>query len=444
MIDGTAPKRNLIRRPVALWASALSAMGLAVVAAWLFGLLVWHGAKAGAKANRAERIAIALVGGAVPDKARARAQRTARGPDFAPGFWRNPAGNFTDPGYALVAAARNSIDLLRLSDGTVMHHYQPDRQKIDEQFGRVRAALDPTIEGAAMPMHAMLMPDGGLMFMDHGALVRIDACGQPAWVRGGYHHAIEPDGEGNFWAPALLVPAARPGAGPDYRDELITRVTADGRRLSQERVSDILDRNGFGALIYGRPYDDDPVHLNDIQPVPGDGPYWKKGDVFLSLRKLSMVLLYRPSTGKIVWQAIGPWQGQHDISILDDHRVMLFDNHVTFGPDDITVGEGGNRVMVYDFATGKAEPVFGPATAYLGARTIQGGRALPLPGGDVMIENTNDGVVGRFDPAGQVRWRYVAANDAGRRLRLGWTRYLDPVTFGNAVAAASAARCPAG
>ena len=56
------------------------------------------------------------------------------------------------------------------------------------------------------------------------------------------------------------------------------------------------------------------------------GPDWKKGDLFLSLRNVSAVLLYRPSTDQIVWMKRGPWIGQHDVDILDDHRIGIYDN----------------------------------------------------------------------------------------------------------------------
>ena len=36
----------------------------------------------------------------------------------------------------------------------------------------------------------------------------------------------------------------------------------------------------------------DPIHLNDIQPVEKSGPYWKMGDLFLSLRSQNMIILY--------------------------------------------------------------------------------------------------------------------------------------------------------
>jgi hypothetical protein len=75
-------------------------------------------------------------------------------------------------------------------------------------------------------------------------------------------------------------------------------------------------------------YNDDPTHLNDIQPVLADGPYWKKGDLFVSLRNISSIMLYRPSTDQIVWMKRGPWLSQHDVDILDDHRISVYDNNV--------------------------------------------------------------------------------------------------------------------
>ena len=71
----------------------------------------------------------------------------------------------------------------------------------------------------------------------------------------------------------------------------------------------------------------DPLHLNDIQPVMTDGPYWKRGDVFFSIRYKSMIILYRPSTNKIIWKGVGHSAGQHDVDILDDHRISIFNNN---------------------------------------------------------------------------------------------------------------------
>ena len=41
-----------------------------------------------------------------------------------------------------------------------------------------------------------------------------------------------------------------------------------------------------------------------------------------------MVILYRPSTNQIIWKGTGPFFDQHDVNILDDHRISVFNNNV--------------------------------------------------------------------------------------------------------------------
>ena len=57
----------------------------------------------------------------------------------------------------------------------------------------------------------------------------------------------------------------------------------------------------------------DPIHLNDVQPVNFSSEYWEKE--ILSLRHLSMLVLYRPSTNKVIWYKQGNWRYQHDIDV---------------------------------------------------------------------------------------------------------------------------------
>ena len=71
---------------------------------------------------------------------------------------------------------------------------------------------------------------------------------------------------------------------------------------------------------------DNPIHLNDIQPVNEDSNFWIKGDVFLSLRNQSMILLYRHSTNKIIWKGVGHTYYQHDVDILNQIMYEAFRN----------------------------------------------------------------------------------------------------------------------
>jgi hypothetical protein len=159
------------------------------------------------------------------------------------------------------------------------------------------------------------------------------------------------------------------------------------------------------------------------------GPYWQRGDLFISLRNLSMLALYRPSTGKIIWRQSHPWTFQHDISILDDHRIAVFDNHWRL---DGSV-DGRNRIAVYDFATRQVSFPYAAGMNRFAIRTSAQGRATPMPNGDMVVEETERGRLLRMAPDGTLRWMYIAAAPNLRRLQLRWSRYLDPVSDGPAI-----------
>ena len=71
--------------------------------------------------------------------------------------------------------------------------------------------------------------------------------------------------------------------------------------MYNKSVTEILFEHNLENMIIGKlnTFSNDPIHLNDIEPVFKDGPFWKKGDVFLSLRHQSIIILFRPNTNKM-------------------------------------------------------------------------------------------------------------------------------------------------
>lgn len=446
-------ERFLARR-VPMWAVILLAI-LGCVVTIAFGALVLDaGTSDAGKTGRAGAAALDLA--AVPETL----GRLIKGDrvtvyykgdyDRQPrGFWRNPRQPFVDPGYVLftdfdLAAGRPIIRMLRLRDGRIVHDYRPEIDRINARSTFQSALIDLQRDRNVrhnLMMHPLLMPDGGLVIHDSSPLARVDACGHVEWaIDGIFHHSVEQAPDGTLWAVYRYPKSPLPNVAAAFDDEALAHVSADGKPLGLTRIADILDRNGFGYLWRGRPYVDDPFHLNDVQPVPGDGPYWKKGDLLLSLRNMSLILLYRPSTGKILWHRFGPWAMQHDVSVIDDHRILLFDNHWRYAAPEGEV-DGTNRLPVYDFATDKVSYPFAAATRATAIRTRAQGRATPLANGDVMVEDTERGRILRLAPDGTVRWRYISADPNGRRYQLRWSRYLDPTQDGAAIQAAENARC---
>lgn len=310
--------------------------------------------------------------------------------DYKPmrgGLWRNPAQGLVDPGFLLLTAydealRRPVVRLLRLSDGKVMHQFVPDIAAINRS-SRIRSQLiDLPFDrgpGRNLMMHPMLMPNGDLIIHDDSPLARVDPCGRPVWMIDSiFHHAVERGPDGNIWAAYHDPRSSAPGAGDMFRDDTIAEISPDGRVLRRIRIRDLLDRNGLGVLWRSHPYVDDPFHLNDVQPVATSGPYWQRGDLLVSLRNLSLLMLYRPSTGRVLWSRVGPWAMQHDVSVLDDHRITVFDNHWRFAAPEGEV-DGRNRVLSYDFATGQVSEYFADPIQRFAIRTRAQGRAAPSP-----------------------------------------------------------------
>lgn len=300
--------------------------------------------------------------------------------------------------------------------------------------------------------HALLLKDGSLIFIPFYMcpLLKIDKNSVLLWFSNyAFHHSIELDHEGNLWVPSNIEPSTV-AIGDDYKtsnrkrklfeDNALTKLSPKGKILFLKSVTHLLDENGFSHLVYGRGTDySDPIHLNDIQPVLLDGEFWKAGDIFVSLRNQSMVFLYRPSTNKILWSSLGPWLHQHDVDIINNHEIGVFDNNARtkgvqrggrlFSSCEV---DGHNQYIVYDFRTKGFSNPFKEGFKKLDIRTKTGGRGEPYPYGKLFVEETNYGRLVVFDQKGDVEWQYINRAKNGKVYLLNWSR-LVPRSVGDEV-----------
>jgi len=145
--------------------------------------------------------------------------------------------------------------------------------------------------------------------------------------------------------------------------------------------------------------------LNDIEPVFQNGPFWKKGDLFLSLRHKSLIILYRPETNKIIRLIYGPFLHQHDVDIISESEIAIFNNNTTnIGMESIEVANSASinniqdrlihsEILIYDFqdSTFRAylKELFKEENIY--SRTE--GIYHFLTSGDVYVESQNDALL---------------------------------------------------
>ena len=329
------------------------------------------------------------------------------------------------------------VELVDLTNFEILHTWNPDIDAFNDlveqvyEFKYLKRDSNNQRRGL---MHPKLTKDGGLLFGWKSPLRKINACSNLIFqnTHDSFHHSIETDIDGNIWVPSHKYPQSLPiekvgrNIGPRFTDDAIVKLSADGEILFEKSLSQIFIDNGLEYLLFSvgdRMFDVDPIHLNDIQPVNFDGEFWGKGDVFLSLRHQSMILLYRPESNEIIWKGTGAFFHQHDVDILDDHRISIFNNNSKdFVGGDVV--DGHNEVIIYDFKTNGYSSYLQDSLVKNNVRTITQGRSQILTNGDLFIEESNYGRTLYLNADGSLRWSHVNRAENGNVYGVGWSRIL--------------------
>jgi hypothetical protein len=238
------------------------------------------------------------------------------------------------------------------------------------------------------------------------SISKVDAEGRVLWRTVlPAHHALYVDSDGYIYTPIINTgfsgfPADLLRSPQKYRDDAYAILDQNGNIVSKKSVTEILVENGLAHLITGvGSIEWDAIHLNSIKPAPFTTAYYQKGDLLLSSRHLSLVFIYRPSSGKIVWYQMGPWTNQHDADFLRHGNISVFGNDVVSGhanrvaEKDVPLTYGHNNIYVYDFETGRTEKVYEEFMKGVGISTITGGSHKIFPNGDLMVHFSNAGIL---------------------------------------------------
>ncbi len=330
-------------------------------------------------------------------------------------------------------------ELVDLRNFEVLHTWNPDvdsfNETVDQTTGEFRYLFRDYGNDRYLMSDPILTHDSGLLI--NGIARKLDLCSKLVWQNqeNMYHHSMEEGEEGSFWLPARLVPSPLPGNkfgnSGVYVDDAIVNISPDGEVLFEKSVSELLIENGLEYLLFSvgdRRFTQDPIHLNDIQPVLESSQFWKKGDLFLSLRHQSMVLLYRPSINKVIWTSAGRWFHQHDVDILDGSRISIFNNNSKdFHNADVV--DGHNEVVIFDFELDKYKSYNAGSLVSSDVRTVTGGGATLTEDGDLFVIESDYGRLLYFDADGKLLWSYVnRESKQGKKFAIALSRLLHTET----------------
>lgn len=246
-------------------------------------------------------------------------------------------------------------------------------------FYREAQPTDPRL--IFRPIGMQPLPDGdilvsfqttGSMFPYSGGVARIDPDGHPRWYRFDYSHhwvSLSPDGRvlvpdlelgtGNW--NVLVGPTNRPLKAYCETDrpmvDGIQELDVNGNVVARYDINRALRASPWNAILVNPFEACDPLHLNyvDVLDETAPGGDLAPGNLLISSRNLSAILVYNPKQDKIVRIVKGSFQQQHSAHHLEGSKVLLFDNWGAAGAGQ------GSRLLEVDLAGGPERQIFPPA-----------------------------------------------------------------------------------
>ncbi len=232
-----------------------------------------------------------------------------------------------------------------------------------------------------------------------------------------------------------------------YYDDQILQLDSRGEILASYSIMDMLLENGYAGLLIGSSNqyaipNSDALHPNDVEVLTADEaasiPGARAGNVMVSLRAISTLMVIDLENRDVVWSMSGPFVRQHDPEFDQQGRLWVFDNRNAYpqlngGVEYQPLGQelGSSRVIqfnaseqsiLWQFQGNQDEPFF----------TSIMGRLQPLANGNILVVEPEGGRIFELSaPGGEVVWEYRNLLEPGVVGRISDAdRYsLDDLTF---------------
>ncbi len=337
-------------------------------------------------------------------------------------------------------------------DGKLRHEWKLDWFSIWPDATHVPSSLRPQSKPGTMVHGFEILESGDLVFnfMKLG-LIRMNPCGQVVWKLPELtHHSLHRDEDGTFWASSMHWYGDKDPPFPNHKkvfeEPTIIQVSEDGKVLREISLVDVLVKNGYAGLLYSSTTANwnatvtgDTVHLNDVEVYPKSKPegFFQHGDIMVSLRNISSVVVFRPDTLKIKMIFQKDMVRQHDPDFIDGNTISVFDNNgvVTDAKWRVDKTHGGSRIVTMS-ATGentiryKSDDFYGE---------VQGKHQV-LPNGNVLVSDTVNGRGFEVDTAGKIVWEYLHMAKPGLSARMDEVQRI-PESIAATVAQRAASGC---
>lgn len=305
------------------------------------------------------------------------------------------------PGYNLFTSGHAPAAYLIDMDGQVLHQWQCDFWKVWPEAKLRKKEGDRDTQ---FFRRAYLYENGDILAIyDWLGLVKLDKDSNVLWSYFGWsHHDLCVADNGNIFVldqESKVIP--RINAEHPSRDEFITVLSPEGTVVKRVSLLEALERSAYAPILQRMPKWGDILHTNTIEVLDGRlehlNPAFKKGNVLVCYRALETIAVVDMATEKVVWALVGRWYRQHQPTVLENGRMLLFNNEA---------GENSSEVIEFDPFT---QEVFwsyvGTATTPFYSMTC--GSNIRLPNGNTLITESDNGRAFEVTPDKTIVWEFV-------------------------------------
>jgi hypothetical protein len=330
------------------------------------------------------------------------------------------------PGLTLISGFFDRDLELRLirSDGSIVRRWPvrfydvfPAASHITPRYKVPKANWNSDIHGV------LALPDGSVLFtFEELGLVKMDRCGAIQWTLPRMtHHSVNLAADGTYWVPSLRwVDRDSPFTAltPPYEEDVILKVSPDGKVVTELSVLDLIFRNHLEALLFANGPDGigmdhvDVTHLNAVEELSPEMarnfPEFAAGDLLVSLRNPNLVLVLDPRSKRVKWYQTGPWMDQHDPEFTASGKISVFSNNNDLTADGSRLG--GSTIIEMDPVSRSARVRYGGTPKQRLYTQIRGSHQT-LDNGNMLIVESVAGRIIEVDPSGDIVWKFVNRYD---------------------------------
>jgi len=313
-------------------------------------------------------------------------------------------------GYNLYVSGHGPEAILTDMQGDELHRWRGPFEEVLPDFKR---QLGSRKKYRDFWRRAHLYPNGDLLAIFEGhALVKLDRDSNVKWTFSGLaHHDLDVLPDGRIFLltrKGKLIPRIDPD-NPVLEDYVVI-LDKQGKRRLKVSIFECFENSEFADLLDLAEARGDFFHTNTIEVLDGSlayrHPAFKKGNVLVSILRLSTIAILDLQAKKVVWALAEGWVEQHQPTVLPNGAMMIFDN---LGGDE---EHGRSRVIEFDPIEYEEKWLY-EGTEANHFQSDRCGSCQRLPNGNTLITETDNGRAFEVTRDKEIVWEFLNPNRAG-------------------------------